>query len=158
MAREIERKFLLRDERWRAAVTRSRSLRQAYLNLEGPVSVRVRLDGVRANLNIKSATRGVTRTEFEYPIPRADAEELLEHLRVGAVIDKTRHEVDHRGHTWEIDEFAGENAGLIVAEIELDAADADFARPPWLGEEVSDDIRYYNVELALRPYRSWGAT
>jgi adenylate cyclase len=117
-------------------------------------SVRVRIDGDRANLNIKSATLGVERLEFEYAVPPEQARVLLAELS-GEVVEKTRHEVRHEAHLWEIDEFAGENAGLIVAEIELEDADEAFARPDWLGAEVSDDPRYYNSELARHPYSRW---
>jgi adenylate cyclase len=132
----------------------SRAIRQGYLCGNSRASVRVRIDGDRANLNIKSATIGVERHEFEYPIPLEHAAVLLSEL-AGELIDKTRHELRHKGHLWEIDEFAGENAGLIVAEIELDDANESFERPDWLGEEVSDDARYYNTELARNPYSRW---
>jgi adenylate cyclase len=154
MPQEIERKFLLKNDRWRSSVHESRVLRQGYLCGNRHASVRVRIDGERANLNIKSATLGVERLEFEYPIPPEHAEVLLADL-CGEVIEKTRHEVRYQGHLWEIDEFAGENAGLIVAEIELEDADEAFARPDWLGTEVSHDPRYYNSELARHPYSQW---
>lgn len=154
MSREIERKFLLKNDRWRASVQRSRSLRQGYLCGNERASVRVRLEDGEANLNIKSATLGVERLEFEYPVPVDDARLLLSQL-VGQVVEKTRHEVTVGGHCWEIDEFAAANAGLVVAEIELDDADEPFDRPDWLGEEVSEDPRYYNTELARHPYSRW---
>jgi adenylate cyclase len=154
MPREIERKFLLKSDGWRSMVHASRAIRQGYLCGNSRASVRVRIDGDQANLNIKSATIGVERHEFEYPIPLEHAEVLLSEL-AGELIDKTRHELRHEGHLWEIDEFAGDNAGLIVAEIELDDASESFARPDWLGEEVSGDARYYNTELARNPYSRW---
>ncbi|MBS0003127.1 MAG: CYTH domain-containing protein [Thioalkalivibrio sp.] len=154
MSREIERKFLLKNDRWRASVQQSRSLRQGYLCGNERASVRVRLEDREANLNIKSATLGVERLEFEYPVPVDDARLLLSEL-AGQVVEKTRHEVTVGGHCWEIDEFAGANAGLVVAEIELDDADEPFDRPDWLGEEVSEDPRYYNTELARHPYSRW---
>lgn len=153
MGREVERKFLVRDATWRAAVHASTRMRQGYLTDGGLASVRVRIAGDEATLNIKSARLGVSRDEFEYAIPASDAEALL--TLCGSAILKTRHFVDHGGHTWEIDEFEGPNAGLVVAEIELDHPDKPFDQPPWLGEEVSHDERYYNVTLAKTPWRAW---
>jgi adenylate cyclase len=157
MAREIERKFLLVDERWRREVTHSVSMRQGYLAGDERCSVRVRREDGQARLNIKSATLGVAREEFEYPIPVADADFMLAELCTGGVLEKIRHHLVHAGAHWEIDEFAGANAGLVVAEIELTAADQDFVRPPWLGVEVSALPRYYNVCLIERPYVRWSA-
>ena len=154
MPREIERKFLLKNDEWRSAVQASRALRQGYLCGNDRASVRVRIDGDQANLNIKSATLGIERLEFEYAIPVEQAEALLSEL-AGQVVEKTRHEVRHQGHLWEIDEFAGDNAGLIVAEVELEDAQERFERPDWLGDEVSGDPRYYNTELARHPYSRW---
>lgn len=154
MATEIERKFLLANDGWRGAVRRRVAYRQAYLNRDGNVSVRVRIAGERANLNIKSATRTIERSEFEYQIPMADAVELLGYAS-GAVVEKVRHWVEFEGHTWEIDVFTGANDGLVLAEIELDRADENFSRPPWIGAEVSGDARYYNVYLAGCPFSQW---
>lgn len=117
-------------------------------------SVRVRLEGDGARLNLKSRELGRSRQEFEYPIPVDDARALLA-LCVGGLIDKRRHLVEHAGHVWEIDEFSGDNAGLIVAEIELDSDDERFERPAWLGMEVTESTRYYNLALASRPYSQW---
>ncbi|HER34212.1 MAG: CYTH domain-containing protein [Halothiobacillaceae bacterium] len=155
MATEIERKFLLATEAWRDEVERAERMVQGYLNDQGPVSVRARIAGSRAWLNIKSRTLGVSRDEFEYEIPLADAERMLDCLTTGPVIDKTRHLVRHGDHLWEIDEFHGENDGLIVAEVELDHVDETVERPAWLGEEVSDQARYYNVSLVKKPYSQW---
>mgnify|MGYP006284360101 FL=1 len=155
MAKEIERKFLLAGEAWRDEVERSERMVQGYLNDEGPVSVRARITGPRAWLNIKSRTLGISRDEFEYEIPLADAERMLDHLTTGPVIDKTRHFVRHGGLLWEIDEFHGENDGLIVAEVELEHVDQPFDKPAWLGEEVSHEARYYNVSLVKMPYSQW---
>ncbi len=152
---EIERKFLVTSDVWRDTVTRSLRMRQGYLGAgQGRASIRVRLDGVEARLNIKAAVTGTSRAEYDYPMPTADAEEILQTLCVGRV-EKTRHIVEHAQHTWEIDEFEGDNAGLIVAEIELDRVDEAFARPDWLGQEVTEQHRYYNHALALQPYRDW---
>jgi adenylate cyclase len=153
MGREIERKFLVRDDTWRAAAHRSTRMRQAYLSDGGSASVRVRITDAHATLNIKGARPGVSREEFEYPIPLADAEQLM--ALCTACVLKTRHLVTHGAHTWEVDEFEGTNAGLVVAEIELDDPAESFARPAWLAEEVSHDERYYNVALARMPYGAW---
>lgn len=155
MGTEIERKFLLRDESWRQAADEGTPFRQGYLIGAEKASVRVRIEGERANLNIKSATLGVYRQEYEYPIPLADAEELLDTLCERPQIEKTRYLVRHGDHTWEIDVFAGDNEGLVVAEVELESEDESFELPAWAGDEVSGDSRYYNVCLVKHPYREW---
>lgn len=155
MAAEIERKFLISGEQWREEVHDSLVVRQGYLAGAERASVRVRASDEQAWLNIKSATLGIQRQEYEYPIPLDDAREMLDTLCNGPLIEKTRHFVRHAGHLWEIDEFFGDNAGLVVAEIELGHEDESFERPAWLGEEVSDDPRYYNVSLVRHPYREW---
>lgn len=148
MGREIERKFLVEGDGWRTGVTRSRVFRQGYLAQTPHVSVRVRLGEGEARLTIKGAEAGTSRAEFEYAIPAGDARELLA-LREGIVIEKTRHDVPAGGDTmWEIDEFAGALAGLVLAEIELADETQAFERPAWLGREVTDDPRYYNAALA----------
>jgi adenylate cyclase len=161
MAIEIERKFLVTGDAWRAAAHASARLAQGYLNDAKSIasgdqraSVRVRIAGDAAFLNIKSRELGASRQEFEYPVPAADAADLLP-LCVGGRIDKTRHYVRHDGHLWEVDEFHGDNAGLLVAEIELDAVDEAFSRPDWLGDEVTELARYYNLALAARPWSQW---
>ncbi|MBW3549998.1 MAG: CYTH domain-containing protein [Proteobacteria bacterium] len=163
---EIERKFLVTGEGWRAAAHKVVPMAQGYLNdlaamdaqAEGrsamKASVRVRIAGDAAFLNLKSRELGHTRQEFDYPIPLQDARDLLG-LSVGGLIDKRRHYVEHAGHLWEVDEFLGANAGLVVAEIELVSADAVFERPDWVGTEVTDCARYYNLALATRPYALW---
>lgn len=155
MGTEIERKFLLRDESWRQQADEGTAFRQGYLIGAEKASVRVRIEGDRANLNIKSATLGVYRQEYEYPIPLADAEEMLDKLCERPQIEKTRHLLRHGDHTWEIDVFAGDNEGLVVAEVELASEDEPFELPDWAGEEVSHDTRYYNVCLVRHPYREW---
>lgn len=155
MALEIERKFLLAHDGWRREVRRSAAFRQGYLSGEkGLASVRVRIEGEASKLNVKAAVVGQARAEYEYDIPRQDAIEMLDRLCVGRV-EKTRHFLEREGHTWEIDEFHGENQGLVVAEIELEHENQDFARPDWLGAEVTDERRYYNQSLALHPYTRW---
>lgn len=153
---EIERKFLLRSDAWRQQVRASTRIRQGYLNHEQRCSVRVRIAGADAWLNLKGVTLGARRLEFEYAIPLADAEHLLDTLTCKPLIEKTRHLVDAGRHTFEIDEFAGDNQGLIVAEIELDDPDEPFEKPGWLGAEVTEDPRYYNTCLATHPYKDWG--
>ncbi len=157
---EIERKFLLKSDGWRVQADNGVVMRQGYLSaisltIEQKSSVRIRLAGGRASLNIKGATLGVTRQEYEYPIPLNDAHELLDTLADGPLIEKTRYHVKYEAHTWEIDVFAGDNEGLVVAEIELASEDEAFAKPSWLGEEVSADARYYNVCLVKHPYKNW---
>lgn len=161
MGIEIERKFLPIDDRWRAAAHKVVPMAQGYLNDLAMVdsgamqtSVRVRIEGESAFLNIKSREAGPSRQEFEYEIPLADARALLA-LCVGGKIDKHRHYVQHAQHLWEIDEFHGDNAGLVVAEIELVSVDEAFAKPDWLGAEATHAQRYYNLALASRPYSQW---
>ena len=161
MGIEIERKFLVVAEGWRTAAHEVLPMAQGYVNDQAAMqqgtqkaSVRVRIQGQEAYLNLKSRELGHTRQEFDYPIPVEDARALLA-LCVGGRVDKRRHLVRHAGHLWEVDEFLGENAGLVVAEIELDSADEVFERPDWLGEEVTDDARYYNLALASHPYSGW---
>jgi adenylate cyclase len=155
MALEIERKFRVTGDGWMPFVTRTRPLRQAYLARNGRLSVRVRIDGDEAGtLTIKASRSGLERDEYEYAIPVADAEELMAQ-REGSIISKARHIVPFGDLNWEIDVFVGENAGLVIAEIELDRADRVFERPDWLGEEVTGDRRFYNADLAKRPYSSW---
>jgi adenylate cyclase len=155
MALEIERKFRVSHDGWKPHVASTRRLRQAYLSKTGRLSIRVRIDGgTDGTLTIKAARSGLERHEYEYTIPVADAEELMLQ-REGSIISKVRHIVPIDGLNWEIDVFDGENAGLIIAEIELDRADRAFDRPEWLGEEVTGDRRFYNADLASRPYKSW---
>lgn len=155
MAVEIEHKFLLANENWRKNVTHSVVYRQGYLSSQPTSSIRVRVSNNEAWLNIKSAVIGTQRHEYEYAIPLCDAQEILTNLCAKPLIEKTRYFVMHDNHQWEIDEFEGENAGLIVAEIELDSLDEAFAKPAWLGKEVTQDLRYYNNNLAKNPYNQW---
>lgn len=155
MATEIERKFLVLNDSWRTQAAPGVRYRQGYLSGSKKSSVRVRIEGEVARLNIKSATLGVTRREYEYAIPLLDANEILKDLCDGPLIDKLRFHVQHGQHVWEIDVFEGDNAGLVVAEIELSREDETFAHPAWLGAEVSHDARYYNVCLAQHPFKSW---
>jgi adenylate cyclase len=161
MGIEIERKFLVNGDGWRADASLSERMVQGYLAgaravQEGGAlaSVRVRRAGERAWLNIKAARLGIERAEYEYPVPVDDAEAMLASLCDG-VVEKVRHHVEVDGALFEVDEFLGANQGLVVAEIELPAADAAFPRPAWLGREVSSLARYYNVNLIAHPYRDW---
>jgi CYTH domain-containing protein len=151
---EIERKFLVRDGGFLRELHGERLL-QGYVAHSARATVRVRIAGERAWLTLKGETRGISRSEFEYPIPPEDAAALLAELCDGGLIDKTRYRVVHGAHVWDVDVFAGANAGLLLAEVELGREDEAFARPPWLGEEVSGDPRYFNSSLAERPYASW---
>jgi adenylate cyclase len=154
MALEIERKFKVASDSWRDSVTRSTSLRQGYLSINPEATVRVRLENGVGTLTIKSKTKGISRSEFEYNIPSSEATQLLR-LCEGPLIEKARHRVNIGQHTWEIDEFIGDNQGLIIAEIELSSKDESFDKPAWLGKEVSDDARYYNSNLVAHPYNQW---
>ena len=140
---------------WRNEVKESTRLVQGYLLRGDKSAVRVRIKDDVAELNIKHTQDGINRLEYEYEIPVADAREILDEVAQKPLIDKTRHHVVHDGHLWEIDEFYGENAGLIVAEIELARADEPFEKPAWLGQEVSLDQRYYNSNLSKLPYTQW---
>jgi CYTH domain-containing protein len=152
MAIEIERKFRVQGTQWQRGP--GVRLRQGYLNRAKQRTVRVRIAGDAGFLTIKGANRGASRLEFEYPIPLADAEELLK-LCDGPIIDKIRRVVMSGPTRWEVDEFLGDNAGLVVAEVELTSEDQPFSRPDWLGAEVTGDARYYNSSLAVRPYGQW---
>ena len=163
MGIEIERKFLVTGDGWRTAAHAVIPMAQGYINDLGAMdrgeqkaSVRVRIQGDVAYLNIKSRELGHTRQEFDYPVPVNEARELLV-LCVGGLIDKRRHLVRHGGLLWEVDEFLGDNAGLVVAEVELESADQPFDKPDWAGMEVTDELRYYNLALASHPYTQWSA-
>lgn len=154
MGTEVERKFLVTSGAWRPAVRCSEPMVQVYLASDPACSIRVRIAGDAAHLNIKGRTIGASRPEFEYPIPLTDATEMM-HTFGGPSVEKVRHHVEYDGWEWEVDEFSGANEGLVVAEIELDQEDDAFAPPPWLGREVTGDARYYNMTLAAHPWREW---
>ena len=154
MATEIERKFLVKGRDWQAQGQGMR-LVQGYLSSEPERTVRVRIAGDLATLNIKGKTEGATRSEWEYPIPVAEAEDLLARLCEQPLIDKIRYRIPYAGMVWEVDEFFGENAGLVVAEIELESEDQAFEKPDWVGEEVTHDARYFNASLIRRPFSRW---
>ncbi|MBE6085804.1 MAG: CYTH domain-containing protein [Selenomonas ruminantium] len=152
MAKEIERKFLVKDS-WQPQ-SEGIKIAQGYLSTVPERTVRVRIKGNRGYLTIKGKNQGISRAEFEYEIPRQDAEEMLQ-LAEQPILVKTRYLEQQGEFTWEVDVFAGENQGLVVAEIELPAEDAEFSRPAWLGQEVSGDVRYYNANLIKCPFSLW---
>ncbi|MEN3367662.1 MAG: adenylate cyclase [Burkholderiales bacterium] len=154
MSLEIERKFLVRDQQWKS-LGQGALLRQGYLSSQPDRIVRVRIEGESAMLTIKGRTVGATRGEWEYPIPVEDANSLLNELCEKPIIEKYRYRIRHEGMIWEVDEFLGDNAGLVVAEIELEAEDQAFEKPQWVGEEVTHDARYFNANLLKRPFSSW---
>lgn len=155
MAVEIEKKYLVINDNWRKFVTKSDTYIQGYFSTDESCSIRIRISEKKATLNIKSATLGVTRTEYDYPVPLDDAKDMLNSLCIKPLIEKTRYQVPYENHIWEIDVFAGENEGLIVAEVELESANESITLPDWIGEDVSDEIRYYNVCLVNHPYKNW---
>lgn len=154
MGKEIERKFLVVGDAWRSLAPGGR-YRQGYLSTVKERTVRVRIAGERAFLTVKGLSVGATRAEFEYAIPPADAEEMLDTLCERPIVEKTRYRIPFAGLTWEVDEFGGANAGLIVAEVELADEAQTFTRPAWIGREVTGEPRYFNANLVARPYSTW---
>lgn len=155
MGIEIERKFLVKNNTWRNYASTGIKYIQGYFTTNAHCSIRIRLEGDLAAINIKSATIDITRSEYNYPVPVNDAREMLENLCEKPLIEKIRYHLEYDGWYWDIDEFSGENQGLVVAEIELDNINDTFPRPGWLGQEVSHDPRYYNVCLVRNPYTKW---
>ncbi len=154
MKKEIEKKFLVANEGWRG-LAEGRHYCQGYLSTEEGRTVRVRTIGEKGFITVKGRTTGETRLEFEYEISIKDAREMLQQLCHKPLIEKTRHKIPFDGFTWEVDEFAGENQGLIFAEIELKYEGEIFSKPQWIGQEVTSDLRYYNANLVNTPYRDW---
>ncbi len=152
MAIEIERKFLVTGDAWRSAEPVYYC--QGYLNRDKARTVRVRIAGGQGFLTIKGPSQGASRSEFEYAIPLADARQLLA-LCEQPLIEKKRRKIPYEGFVWEVDEFLGDNLGLVVAEIELPSEDAEFARPQWLGQEVTQEARYFNSNLSKHPFNRW---
>lgn len=155
MALEIERKFLVKGNQWRSLGT-GVIYCQGYLPTRDGVTVRVRIADQQAYLTIKGPTQGTTRAEFEHPIPIPEAQELLKTLCERPLIEKIRYQIPRGDVVWEVDEFQGENQGLILAEVELSQADQSLELPDWIGEEVSHDPRYFNANLVKYPFREWG--
>jgi adenylate cyclase len=156
MGQEIERKFLVTGDGWREGAEGT-LYRQGYLAKDADRTVRVRVAGAKAYLTIKGRSKGASRAEYEYEIPMQDAEELLD-LCEGPLVEKTRHKIQHAGHTWEVDVFHGDNEGLVMAEVELEREDAHVEMPGWAGKEVSGDPRYYNSSLSQKPYKTWAGS
>jgi CYTH domain-containing protein len=154
MGKEIEEKFLVEGESWREQVDAGVHYAQGYLS-RGETCVRVRLAGEKGILTIKGPTEGITRLEYEYEIPRNEAEEMLRELIGSPIIEKIRYTYANDGLVWEVDEFLGENKGLIVAELELQSEDQAYEKPEWIGECVSHDFRYANSNLVNYPYKDW---
>ena len=154
MAKEIERKFLVKGDAWRA-LAKGTTYRQDYLNSAKERTVRVRTAEDKAFLTIKGLTLGATRAEYEYAIPFDEGKAMLDALAEKPLIEKKRYKISAGDLTWEIDEFLGDNAGLIVAEVELKSEDQAFDRPAWLGDEVTGDTRYYNANLIKKPFTRW---
>ena len=154
MGKEIERKFLVKGDLWKQGAT-GVAYRQGYLSTVKERTVRVRTVGARGYLTIKGLTVGVTRSEFEYEIPTVDANAMLDTLCERPLIEKNRYTIGHAGVTWEIDEFFGDNRGLVVAEVELNDEQQALTLPPWAGQEVSGDPRYFNSNLIKNPYTRW---
>ena len=155
MKREIERRFLVRGDAWRRQILDRELLRQGYLADDDKKVIRVRLFETKGVLSIKQSAGGLARNEFEYDIPLKEARHLLEEMRLGFVVEKLRHRLRHGGKIWEVDEFLGDNAGLVVAEIELEKEQEPFERPPWLGKEISGERRFSNAALARHPFARW---
>jgi CYTH domain-containing protein len=155
MAIEIERKFLIKKDLWQqVAKDKSSYIKQGYLTTDPNLTIRVRLRDQQAFLTIKGKTKGASRPEYEYEIPKADASELLDNFSTNS-IEKTRYEITDDGNLWEVDQFRGDNEGLIVAEIELQDENQKFSLPPWIDIEVTSDARYYNSNLVQNPYKHW---
>ena len=156
MPLEIERKFLLKNDNWRRYADKGSAIKQGYLNSHIERTVRIRIINKGGIITIKGKTTGVTRKEFEYKIPLADALELIK-LCEKPIIEKTRYKIEtETGLIWEIDEFSGQNTGLIIAEVELEQEHQSVIIPQWIGKEVSDDPRYYNANLIQNPFENWG--
>jgi adenylate cyclase len=153
MALEIERKFLVKEGAWRNE--KGTKYRQGYLNSTKERTVRVRIIDDKGYLTVKGISRGAVRVEYEYEIPGAEAKAMLNDLCEKPLIEKTRYKIEHKGLVWEVDEFLGENSGLIVAEVELESEDQKFVKPKWIGEEVTEDPRYFNANLIHYPYSKW---
>ncbi len=154
MAQEIERKFLVKNDSWRGQDSGKR-YRQGYLSTVKERTVRVRIAGDKGFLTIKGITVGASRPEYEYEIPVADANEMLDQLCERPLIEKTRYRIPHTGLVWEIDEFEGENRGLISAEVELKDEHQSVELPAWIGQEVTGDPRYFNANLVAKPFTTW---
>jgi adenylate cyclase len=155
MGIEIERKFLVHPANWQQISTRSDYMKQGYLAADSTTTVRVRVTDEHAWITIKGMTDQISRKEYEYAIPLKDGIEMLDGMCSQGIIEKTRFYIQYASHTWEVDVFAGDNLGLVVGEIELSSEDEYFELPSWIDKEVSDDPRYFNVNLMKKPYSQW---
>ncbi len=153
MALEIERKFLVKEGARRNE--KGTKYRQGYLNSDKERTVRVRIIDDKGYLTVKGISRGAVRVEYEYEIPKTEAEAMLDDLCEKPLIEKIRCKIEYKGLIWEVDEFFGENQGLLVAEVELESEDQIFAKPEWIGKEVTEDPKYFNANLIHHPYRNW---
>jgi len=154
MPQEIERKFLVKNKAFRN-LGDPLHIHQGFLSTDKDRVVRIRIQGNEAFITIKGITKGISRAEYEYSIPLADADYRLNNLCLRPTMEKYRYKIDFEGYTWEVDEFFGDNEGLVIAEIELKHAGQEFPRPDWIGKEVSNDPRYYNINLVRNPYKKW---
>ncbi|MBF0187349.1 MAG: CYTH domain-containing protein [Magnetococcales bacterium] len=154
MGKEIERRFLAKGDAWRS-LAEGVSFRQGFLSTVKERVVRVRVAGGKGTLTVKGITTGYSKAEFEYEIPREEAERMLDELCERPLIEKQRFRIDHAGLTWEVDAFEGENAGLVIAEVELESEDQAVELPEWIDREISDDPRYFNSNLVQAPYSTW---
>lgn len=154
MAQEIERKFLVTGDAWRTLASAT-LYRQGYLSTAKECTVRVRIAGDKGYMTVKGPSVGASRAEFEYEIPAADADAMLDALCARPLIEKTRRKIPFEGLVWEVDEFAGDNEGLVVAEVELTDEAQEVSLPDWVGEDVTHDPRYFNANLVTHPYKAW---
>ena len=155
MGIEIERKFLLKNDSWRDHYTKKMELRQGYLSSSKGCTVRVRVADEESWITIKGKAENISRSEFEYLIPKADAENMLMEFSADSIVEKIRYFINYQGAEWVVDEFFGRNRGLVLAEIELKSEGVIFEKPAWLGEDVSNDYRYCNSNLSKNPYENW---
>ena len=155
MSTEIERKFLVKNSQWKESVISESRMKQGYLANQRNASIRIRIAKGKARLTVKGATTGISRPEFEYEVPLQDAETMLDQVAEKPLIEKTRYRVQSGTHVWDLDVFSGENAGLIIAEVELESEEEKFEIPSWTGDEVSSDPRYYNASLVKHPFKRW---
>jgi adenylate cyclase len=152
---EVERKFLVRNDSWKRPSLSGTPFRQGYPFAEKHRSVRIRIEGNAAFLTLKSPLSGISRREYQYEVPLKDAEEILEAFCDLPAVEKIRYRIEHGGHSWEIDEFQGDNEGLVIAEVNLQSEDEPFDLPGWAGTEVTKDEKYLNASLYLKPFRTW---
>ena len=152
--KEIERKYLVISDEWKGK-SQGVLYRQGYLSTDPERTVRVRLEGEEGRITVKGEKKSGAGDEYEYEIPGDEAAYIIDHLCIKPVIEKMRYKINYKGNTWEVDEFFGENLGLILAEIELDSVDQPFEKPVWIGEDVTEDPKYKNASLVKNPFGEW---